>query len=174
MLNTDEIVYPAENRPYEVSDPVENLQFNGRMIGKASTRRGTDPRWTDITIYVTEGGQYIVQKEGVSLVYHRAEASCRGGKTVTNPQIIDVSMPCGICRPPGIDTLKMMRASGDPARYRREVTMSSAKVTDDPNKVVPLLFYQGRLTTVAAEAFQQAALNDKRLAEVYNRVRTVS
>jgi hypothetical protein len=177
-MNADEIVYPTENMPYEVPDPVENLVFTGRMISKASTRRGDDPRWTDITIYVTEGGNYVVQKEGVSLVYHRAEASCRGGKLVTNSQILEGSRPCSSCRPPDLDELDEINAAagpgGDPARYRREVTMSSGKVTDDPNKVVPLLFYQGRLTTVAAEAFQIAAANDKRLAEVFNRVKTIA
>lgn len=178
MVNTDEIVYPTENVPCEVPDPVENLEFTGRMIGKASTRRGDDPRWTDITIYVTEGGNYVVQKEGVSLVYHRAEASCRGGKQATNAQILEGSRPCHLCRPPGLDQLDEIQASagpgGDPARYRREITMSSGKVTDDPNKVVPLLFYQGRLTTVAAEAFAIAAANDKRLGEVFNRVKTIA
>jgi hypothetical protein len=176
--NTNEIIYPSETMQYEVPDPVENLEFAGRMIGKSSTRIGDDPRWTDITIYVTAGGQYIVQKEGVSLVYHRADASCRGGKVVTNPQIIEGSAPCRDCHPPSLAQLDEIRENsgpeGDPARYRREVTLSSGRVTDDPSKVVPLLFYQGRLTTVAAEAFQIAASNDKRLAEVYNQKRIVA
>lgn len=179
MLNTDRIEYPVENRPYKVPDRTRNLEFEGRMIGKASTQRSDgDLRWTDITIYVTEGGQYVCQKEGVSLVYHRAESTCRGGETVTNPEITEEAVPCPDCRPPSLNMLDDIRANagpeGDPARYRREVTLSSAEVTNDPYKVATLVHYQGRLTTVATEALRRASLRDKRLGEIFGRVETIA
>lgn len=202
VLHTDMIKYPGKNEDYQISDKIRKIQFHGRMIGKASTQReGGGPRWTDITIYVTEGGKYVIQREGISLVYHRADSSCRGGELVTNEQITEESVPCSICRPPDLDTLDDIRdgaanhlkiaaleqelgmdpsdfegttASRDPARYRREVTMSSADVADDPSKIVTILTYQGRLTTVATEAIRRAIENDPRLEGIFDRVETIA
>lgn len=202
MLHTDMIKYPTQDEAYEILDRVRRIRFRGRMIGKASTQRdGGGPRWTDITIYRTEGGQYVIQREGISLVYHRADSSCRGGELVTNEQILEGSVPCAVCRPPGLDALDDIRegaanhlkiaaleqelgmdpsdfegqtASRDPNRYRREVTMSSADVADDPNKIVPILTYQGRLTTVATDAIREAIRNDRRLDGIFDRVETIA
>lgn len=177
MLNTDKIVYPVKNQLYEVLDGIRPREFTGRMIGKASTQRSaSDLRWTDITIYVTEGEQYVIQKEGMSLVYHRAEASCRGGETVGNPQIFEGSVPCPSCRPPGLKELDVIResAEGDPESYRREVTVSRVDFTKDLNKVVPMLHYQQRLTTVATEALKRAVDNDPRLAEFFSQTERIA
>lgn len=234
MLNTDKIKYPVNNQMYEILDRVRRIRFNGRMIGKASTQReGGGPRWTDITIYVTEAGSYVIQREGVSLVYHRAESSCRGGELVRNEDILEDSVPCSVCQPPNIDGLDEIREtsdpyrnqivllerklgkitppelrelnyeyiarlekelgigqdevkeavedavsesrkSADPSRYRREVTMSSADIADDPRKIVPILTYQGRLTTVATDAIKAAIVNDPRVGGVFDQVETIA
>lgn len=174
------IKYPTGNQEYQISDKIRQIRFSGRMIGKASTRReGGGPRWTDITIYVTEAGKYVIQREGISLVYHRADSSCRGGELVTNSQITEDSVPCSICRPPDLDTLDeileaQQRTEGNPAQYRREVTMSSADVAEDPSKIVTILTYQGRLTTVATEAIRRAIENDPRLEGIFDRVETIA
>jgi hypothetical protein len=179
VLNTDKIVYPVKNEQYEVLDGIRPREFKGRMIGKASTQQGADDlRWTDVTIYVTEGEQYVIQKEGVSLVYHRAEASCRGGETVSNPQILEGSAPCPFCRPPSLKELDNIRANagpeGDPASYRREVTLSRVDSTNDLNRIVPLLHYQQRLTTVGTEALKRAIVNDVRLREFFSRTEAIA
>lgn len=207
MLNVDMIKYPTENQVYKVPDRLRTLVFTGRMIGKASAQRpGGEPRWTDITIYVTEGGSYVVQREGVSLVYHRADASCRGGgEVVTNEEILEGSVPCDRCRPPTLDELDDIREgtpasrlfdlerstgidpdayyalpddlaqqSADPARYRREVTLSSADATDDPRKIIPLLTHKGRLTTVATDAIKRAMDNDPRLEGIFDVVERIA
>lgn len=228
------IKYPDEDRLYEISDKVRKIRFTGRMIGKGSTRReGGGPRWTEITIYRTAGGSYVIQREGVSLVYHRADSSCRGGELVRNEDILENSVPCPDCRPPGIEALddiretsdptgnreillrrvlgegvpypdpeetddeyhtrmslkydvdpaiireifesveRNLRESVDPDRYRRETTMSSADVADDPAKIVPILTYKGRLTTVATDAIQAASARDPKIGSIFGQVETI-
>lgn len=183
MLNVDSIKYPAENRLYKVPDRLRRLEFTGRMIGKGSAQReGGEPRWTDITIYVTEGGSYVVQREGISLVYHQENAACRGGGVVVpNREILEGSVPCDRCRPPGLqeldeirEKLKTIGVDEDTDLYRREITLSSADATDDPRKIIQLLTHKGRLTTVATDAIQRAMANDPRLEGIFDVVERIA
>lgn len=170
------IKYPDEDTEHEIFDRVRRIRFKGRMIGKASTQRENGgPRWTDITIYRTVAGQYVIQREGVSLVYHRADSSCRGGELVTNSEITEESVPCATCRPPDLDALDDLRdLDADPSMYRREVTMSSADVAEDPSKIVTILTYQGRLTTVATDAIKRAIKNDEKLDGIFDQVEVIA
>lgn len=54
--------------PFELPrDGQEPLAFKGYFLGSASSRRGQDrPRWTEIDIYVTEGGSFVVHVMGHS------------------------------------------------------------------------------------------------------------
>lgn len=60
---------------YEVRDGDRKLQFEGILLGRSSSRRGDAPRWTDISLYKTLGGSYVLEKIGRSIVTHMPECS---------------------------------------------------------------------------------------------------
>lgn len=41
------------------------IEFVGRKVGMVSSR-GSKPRWTELHGYITEGGNYVVEKIGMS------------------------------------------------------------------------------------------------------------
>lgn len=54
---------------FQVRDGSRLLAFEGEMLGTISSRRG-DPRWTEMTLYRTQKGQYILEKVGCSVMTH--------------------------------------------------------------------------------------------------------
>ena len=54
-------------------DGVRVLRFSGERVGHASSARHGAQRWSELTLYRTAGGEYILQKTGRSTVAHRPE-----------------------------------------------------------------------------------------------------
>jgi hypothetical protein len=46
------------------------LEFEGNLLGEVSSRRGQGPRWTELRLYRTENGTYVLEKVGASVVVH--------------------------------------------------------------------------------------------------------
>jgi hypothetical protein len=166
---------------YTVQDRVRRLSFQGKLIGKSSTRRSGSLRWTDISIYRTAGGQYIVQREGLSLVYHWENASCARGELISPKELlaegldvppIDQPVACPICDPPQRDVLSALQSNPGQG-FRREVTISSADVTSDPQDIPRHLLFKGRLTTVGVEALEEAVRNDPALRGTLNHTEVI-
>lgn len=55
---------------YQVRDGARLLTFEGDRLGYVSSKRPGNPRWTEMSVYRTQGGQYILEKVGVSRVMH--------------------------------------------------------------------------------------------------------
>lgn len=159
---------------WEIQDKVEPLEFTGWRLGNASTARPGSSRWTEITIFRTQGGSWIVQREGKSVRYHRADGPCRHGRLVKNDDIKEEHVPCPDCRPPGLVELDRLADAGDEADYRLEVSLSSADVVSSPPEVLRALTFKGQLTTVAEEALSEAVRRDPELKAGLIRKRVVA
>ncbi len=48
-------------------DGARALRFNGELLAEASSRHGEAPRWTEIAIYVTCDGRYVLSKQQLSI-----------------------------------------------------------------------------------------------------------
>jgi len=155
---------------FQITDRVRPVQFIGWLLGEASTQLPNEPRWTEIKIYRTTSGTYVIQRLGQSLVYHR-DPGCERGEVVTNEEIGDESVPCRICQPPSLARLDEME--GDTATYRREVTLSTVERTRDPHQMIRILTYKGRLTTVSTEAINQAIKNDAGLRGIFDEAEVI-
>jgi hypothetical protein len=55
---------------YQVRDGSRLITFDGVLLGYISSQRASNPRWTEMTIYKTAGGSYVLEKVGKSLVTH--------------------------------------------------------------------------------------------------------
>lgn len=57
--------------PYQVRDRTRLLTFTGTMLGTVSSRQDSSQmRWTEMSLYRTDGGSYILEKVGRSVVTH--------------------------------------------------------------------------------------------------------
>lgn len=148
------------------NDAGPTYSFTGKLLGHASTERGHSLRWTEIDIYKTAGGNYIVSRLGKSLVYHVADATCTSsGVPIRGGRIREDAEPCERCEPPvpedpGFDPETMFLA---------EKTHESADVVEDAQKVADALStwdkhkQMKRLSSVASEALHKAAASDPEL-----------
>lgn len=149
---------------YEVgNDAGPSYSFTGKLLGHATTERENSYRWTEIDIYKTDGGNYIVSRLGKSLIYHTGDSECTNmGIPIKGGRIREDAEPCERCDPavPEDDDF-------DPeATFLAEKTMSSSEVVADPRRVADALSTwdkykkMRRLSSVASEALHKAAAAD--------------
>jgi hypothetical protein len=55
---------------YSVRDGTKLLTFDGLRLAHISSRRPHAPRWTEMSLYRTQGGTYVYEKIGRSKVVH--------------------------------------------------------------------------------------------------------
>lgn len=152
---------------YEVgNDAGPTYSFSGKLLGHATTERENSLRWTEIDIYRTDGGNYIVSRLGVSLVYHTNESECTSmGVPLKGARLRNDAEPCERCEPAvpedaGFDPEEMFIA---------EKTMTSADVVESATQVADALStwdrnkQMRRLSSVASEALHRAASTDPEL-----------
>lgn len=55
---------------HQVRDGSRLITFEGERLGYISSQRDGHPRWTEMSIYRTDGGSYVLEKVGRSVVTH--------------------------------------------------------------------------------------------------------
>jgi len=56
---------------FQARDRTRLLTFDGVKLASVSSRTGDDQdRWTEMSLYLTDGGQYILEKVGRSVITH--------------------------------------------------------------------------------------------------------
>ena len=61
------------NEGYSIRDRERLIEFSGTMLGSASSDTGNKVRWIEISIYMTEGGKYIVSGVGKTSVEYETD-----------------------------------------------------------------------------------------------------
>lgn len=59
----------------QVRDGHRLLTFDGQLLASVSSRDGDKDRWTEMRVYRTNGGSYILEKVGRSVRLHMPECS---------------------------------------------------------------------------------------------------
>lgn len=158
------------NRPADtikVRDQDRVLEFVGERIGFASSESPTSLRWTEIEIYRTEAGNYVVHRIGVSLVFHvltgGSGRNCKSGRVTDGADIMRDrdAEPCPDCRPVLMEV----------ERYRQETDRHSAEAVAEPQELMKALSLTREngapyLSAVASAALREAAEHDQRLASL--------
>jgi hypothetical protein len=163
---------------YRVYDNDEPLEFTGVLLGEGSTETETSDRWTEVLIYKTEGGNYIINRVGRSVRYHRHDGPCNTGVPTPAVQLdVDDHLPCPVCRPPHPHDL-----DGD-ALVDLELDKETAAVCTADKVYQTLLMRrynkftqqdESFLSNPAARAYHQALLADEDLANAAAPVRHIS
>jgi hypothetical protein len=168
---------------FNLRDGGKPITFMGWFLGEASSQQPDSTRWTDLALYRTEGGAYILEKVGRSDVFHGEDCDREGrngkpmskGKRFTNLEealseedreeyfsmndrdLADFFVPCDECSPSYDD---------QPVWVERDIF--SAPVYDSPEKVINALFQSKGgnryLSRIARELLEQAVAKDKQLA----------
>lgn len=60
---------------FQVRDGSRLITFDGSRLGFVSSERPGVARWTEMTVYLTEGDSYVLEKVGRSLVCHMPECN---------------------------------------------------------------------------------------------------
>lgn len=149
---------------FEVKDGARTLQFNGKLLGKSSSKRNDSTRWIEFELYKTDSGSYILSRIGVSLVFHGAACPLVRRYGLTEADFSTLSnhaLPCEECQPSSEAELVF------PEKYRYW-----AQVSDDPATVLDALYKYDDggtryLTNVAQRLLEDAAKTDAAIAETY-------
>lgn len=157
-----------------IRDRLREIVFRGVKLGSSSTEKDDSLRWTEIHIYRTDGGNYVIERLGRSLIYHVRGASCDSshGMKVRGTSLSEESEPCPSCKPlaPEDDGFD------DDSVFSHETTMSSVEWVDRAEDVHDALSIYDkrrkvtRISYVASQALQSAAANDPNLLNAVMRV----
>lgn len=149
---------------FEVKDGARTLQFNGKLLGKSSSKRNDSTRWIEFELYRTDSGSYILSRIGVSLVYHGAACSLvrrYGLQEAAFDTLLQHAIPCDECQPSEEVELVF------PEKYRYW-----AQVSEEPTAVLDALYKYDDggaryLTNVAQRLLEESARVDSAIAETY-------
>lgn len=97
---------------FNVRDGQRPITFVGWSLARADSQSGADVRWTELTLYTTLTGKYIVEKIGRSDVFHTVNCA-RGNKAKLFDSLADARpadadeadgvedlfVPCDVCGP---------------------------------------------------------------------------
>jgi hypothetical protein len=167
---------------YEVKDGFRTICFKGWFLGEAdSTITGNEPRWTELSLYKTTTGHYVLQKVGRSDVFHNETCAEKSGKAIRGKRwghldlaadaqdvpesedLENVFIPCEICNPEFDD---------EPVWVEKDLFSTTSNLT--AKQVLEALYRPdtrntkgpGYLSRVARELLDQACERDDELARV--------
>lgn len=87
------------------------FRFDGDLLAHVSTVVPGRPRWSEISIFRTEGGQYVLVKTGKSILFHSTRECSRTGKYYVERKRADHhgeaanGIPCLQCGPRANDPI---------------------------------------------------------------------
>lgn len=152
-----------DSKTFEIHDRVEKVEFTGRIIGHASSKRDHSTHWTEITFYRTDGGNYIYHSAGHSLVYHLPGQDCSRGKKVDGEyiELDDAAEPCKRCKPePWPEDVPAKDLT-----FIREITLSDVHVIKNSDHLKDLMYIERsgvkHVSSLATAALNDAVTNDE-------------
>lgn len=170
---------PGTPHHYELYDQYEVVAFSGWRLAHASTEPDSrTPRWTEISIYKTTGGQYVVHTVGRSLVFHRHGGPCQRGVRTEYDELPDGAVGCRRCwDSDDVEELAEQQGTGQRPDVDLELDRFTVKIVDATG-VPPALEdrrpgRQAAVSGVGQRALDQAADQDDELFAAITRVRQV-
>lgn len=176
--DADEEPFTTDPKPHVVRDSTRRYAFNGVRLAYVSSEKPFKTRWTEIEVYRTQGGIYIVHRIGVTTLAHLedCEQLKRYHKRYT-PGINAIASdefppekrePCEDCKP---DLQFMLH--NEPAALKFERDRHQVHICETPEGVIQALHTPNRdtgkreLGSLAGSAVSMAADRDPLLASVF-------
>ena len=130
-----------EMKSYRVPNGSRSVRFMGQLLAFESSERSNVSRWSELSIYRTQGNQFVAHRVGISCVAHSINCNSIMGKNL--PSVVDIGLnecpaehrqPCPECRP---DILRQI--AEDPASLRAETDRHWAAICEDAYTLVQAL-----------------------------------
>lgn len=122
-------------------------EFEGELVADVSTDDGERARWIVIELYHLDKGGWAIHRLSDSVLYHRADTTCRTPKQARPGQLAPASEldegaePCGSCRPAELRELR------PDEEVRIEVPRHNVHYRDTEQQVVDNLVMDRRTGT---------------------------
>lgn len=90
---------------YQVRDTGTKLVFEGQKLATSSSK-AREPRWVEFTLYKAATGQYVVERIGKSIQFHKYDCNIVERNRLHAVEYEDIPLdyiPCPKCRPSRID-----------------------------------------------------------------------
>ena len=109
----------------------QTIRFDGDSLAFASTYASGRSRWTEISIFRSVTGEYVVSKVGRSTVVHLQDSSCRRSymQTIGRDDLLSTHSPCRKCNPDLGSALNIHISDANVPRLLQESSLFSAKVS---------------------------------------------
>lgn len=134
---------PDEYMTIRVRDVTRVVEFEGRLLAEVSTTTPVSVRWTEMALYKTRAGRYVLSIVGCSDVYHRHDSPCNSGVPTRAYQVPEDAKPCGVCTPPKPYEGEQDRQRGttvtDSTMFDVEEDRPTVYVCDTPKSVMERL-----------------------------------
>lgn len=150
---------------YQVRDRSRLLSFTGTQLATVSSRQDpSQTRWTEMSLYVTDGGSYVLEKVGRSIVTHSPGCSAIIGSIPRFQDAHpgddpDIGYAYHDCVPDEYDFTRLL---AEEDRYW-------AVIAEDPRRIVEALYRRQDtmryLPRVGIRLLEQASLADPLIAD---------
>lgn len=162
--------WEAPARRFSVRDgATRKIEFDGHLLAEISSRRSGSPRWTELRLYRSESGLFVLEKVGRSVVIHAPKC----------PEILPDSPPlprfqsvhpgedpgdgsywfCDTCAPKNITSVLI------------EADRHWALVSETPEEIVESLYRRNggarSLPRMAIDLLEEAATASPELLDAY-------
>lgn len=143
------------------------LRFEGEKLAHSSSRTKQSQRWVEFALYRTKAGKYVIERTGVSIVFHAIGCPVtRRNNSPSDPlpadTISDTMVPCVECQPDrDIEQYLVPEAPRHRAQvcHSAESVVSSLKQFDSNNTEY--------LTNVAIRLLEQASESDPLISDAF-------
>ncbi len=148
---------------YTVKNGSRLLEFDGDLLASSTSKRPGAFRWVEFNLYLTNGGSYVLERIGQTLIFHTVDCEVvERNKLKYSPEdrLTKESVPCEICDPFDDDDIILERG-----RF-------FAVVSENPETIVKALQKTDRdgsryQTYVTQRLIEEACTVDKRLERAY-------
>lgn len=156
----------------EVLDGGRIVRFSGHLVASASSERSHAPRWTELNLYKTSSGMFVLHRVGRSRVFHTEDCAFAiehrlpQVHTLTEAPDFKKLSPCDKCRPDRTPFLT------DNAMLRVEQPRNWAGVADNASAAIDMLHRNEggsrHLPWLAANLLEAASRADLDIRNAYS------
>jgi hypothetical protein len=177
----------APEKRFELRDGMQPVTFAGEHLASASSQLDDNslPRWTELSIYKTVTGKYVLEKIGRSDVYHTSQCKKPGKGALRYESIMDALadvdehagesdlpsyfLPCETCAP--------SYSSDDPVVVEQD--MHSVDRFENAEELLDALHYRKggavrSLSNLSRNLLDMAAKKDEGIAKLRSRPTDIS
>ena len=140
----------------------EPREWDGWLMAKDSTEVPESLQWSEMEVYLTTGGYYVLRVLGMSVIYHRHGSRCNTGDPKHGRDMADDMEPCSRCHP----AANYRDESNDDTLFDAEVVIPTITYARTPEELVSAMRWgngpkTGSFSYLAARVMRKLRTKDR-------------